>query len=493
MKKIQKLTFNHKFIGKLIAIICMLEGVAMVPAAFCAIFLEEYDAAWALCVTSFIGIMFGAAGSFATRKHKIKIRIRESYYVVLVCWLTTITMSIFPYWLSNSGYSLSDSIFESVASWTTSSAWVIDIDTIPKSLILWKATSNWLGGMGVVLLAILIMSVLGVEGQKMANAEIPGPTLEKAKPRMLDTAKVLYGVYILISVIEMVLLMAGDVPFFDALVNTMSSVSTAGVMDYRDCVSIYFTPYVKAVLIIFSVIASLNFILFIKLREGKVREVFRDYELRIFLMIIAIASLFIAFMLILEGRCDSFGSALIDAAAGAGSFGTTSGIAIENVETWPSVCKVVLFTLMIIGGCANSTSGGIKVIRAAIYMKLIHRGMYKRIHPQAIRPIMIKKRPVSAQNASSISTFILLFTAIYLFSCVVLSLENFDMETTITAPMALFTNTGVGFGLTSGAYYGDFSALGKLYASLLMMAGRLEMYAILIVFSRSFWNADRIK
>ncbi len=471
----------------------MMQGFALLPPFAAALFYGERNVAKALGITAAVAMVFGIAGQVVTRNHKIRIKVRESYFVVFLCWMTAITVSIFPYLLSGQHYSVADCIFEAVASWTTSSAWVIDINSMPKALVLWKAMSNWLGGMGVIQLAVIVLSALGAEGQKMANAEVPGPQLEKVKPKMMDTAKVLYSSYGLLSLLELVFLMAGRMPFFDALVNTMSSISTAGIMDYNNCVDNYFTPYIKVVIVIFSIVAAMNFILFMKLREGKIREVFRDYELRMFLSLIGVTSVFMAIVLMSYGVYDSFGSAVINAAAGTVSFGSTSGITIEGLSQWPSVCKMVLFVMMIVGGCSNSTSGGIKVIRAAIFAKLIRRGFYKRIHPQSIRPIMIKKKPVSAQNASSISTFILLFTAIYIFSCIVISLENMDMETTLTAPMALFTNTGVGFGRVTDAYYGWLSEFNKIYASLLMLAGRLEMYAILIIFSRSFWNSDRIK
>ena len=173
------------------------------------------------------------------------------------------------------------------------------------------------------------------------------------------------------------------------------------------------------------------------------------------------------------------------------SFSCTTGFVLHDITAWPNICRVVLVIMMIIGGSSNSTAGGVKMIRFVVFLRLIRRGFYKRIHPRSMKPVMVGNTPVSAENASSISTFLLLYLAIYLLSCLVLSLENLDMETTLTAPIALFSNTGVGFGTLTEGDYTIFSYGGRLYASLLMVTGRLEMYAILVLFSRSFWHADR--
>lgn len=487
------MTFNHGLIRRTISMLMFFEGIAMLPSLFCAMLNGENRAGLALGITALAGIAAGGIGRLATHDLRMKIKIRESYFVVLISWLTVIIMGIFPYLMCGKGYSLVDSIFESVAGWTTSSSWVLDINQMPKSIVLWKATTNCLGGMGVILIAILILSSLGISGQRMANAEVPGPTLEKSKPRMMDTAKLTYAVYGTMSIVELILLLIGKIPFFDALVNTMSTISTAGVMDYKGSVAMHFTPYIKCVLVIFSVMASLNFLIYIKIVQKKFSEAVADYEMRWFLGSLALSTIFIAIVLRVSGTYKSIFTAFINGLVGVVSFGCTTGFNIESIRLWPTVTKVLLVLLMIVGGCANSTSGGVKVIRAVVFFKLIKRGIYKRIHPRSVKPIMIRNTPVSAENASSISTFLLLFLAIYLFSCIVFSLENMDMETTLTAPIALFTNTGTGFGDVSKASYNMFSAGGKLYASLLMLAGRLEMYAILIMFSRSFWNSDRVK
>ena len=488
------MSFNHKLIFRTISTLLLLESATMLPSFLCAAM--DHDLISLRAMTLSIGILslLGVLGLFLTKKQTGKvIKSRESYFVVLVCWLTVIIGGILPYIFAGQGFTVVDAIFESVASWTTSSSWVIDPNLMPRGILLWKATSSWLGGMGVILLAIIVMSSLGASGRKLAAAELPGPELMQGSARIMETAYLCYGIYAGISVLELAFLMLGKVPFFEALVNTMTSICTAGILDYHGTVDMYFTPYVKMVIAIFSIVSSLNFLVYINIYQGRIKHLIKDVESRAFLIIIAVATLLTAGGLFISGTSTGIKESLLNAFYGVVSFACTSGFLFADVGTWPTVCKVVLIAVCLIGGCANSTCGGIKVIRFVVFLKLISRGVYKRIHPKSIKAVTIQGKPVSASKASIVSTFILLFMAVYLLSALVLSLENMDMETTLTAPIALFTNVGAGFGKIVNADYRIFSSAGKLVCSVIMLLGRLEMYAILILFSRSFWDSDKAR
>lgn len=484
---------NLKMIFKIIANLVFIEGLFMVPVSLYGFFIGEIKAAVTFALLASMAIIFFGYAARSMKHVVVDIKTRESYFLVLICWVTAILVAVFPYYLCGEGYRLIDCIFESVSSWATCNAWVIDINSMPQSIILWKALSSWLGGMGVIILAILLMSALGISGEMMANAEFPGPQLEKTKPRMFDVAKITYMAYFSMSLAEFILLLFGGLDVFDALTNTMTSISTSGVIDYKGHVTNLGGNYVPIVMSIFSVISSLNFFVYIKLMEGKFKEAFLDYESRFFVMLVVISSVIIGLILKISGTINDFAEAMIKGFVGTVSYSSTTGFGIDGINDWPSVTKLILFTLMIIGGCANSTSGGIKAIRFIVFVKLIKRGIYKRIHPKAIRPVMIKNTPISAENASSISTFLILFFGIYLFATLILSIDNFDMETTLTSGMALLTNTGTGFATTADGYYGNLSGITKMVSSILMVTGRLEMYAILVIFSRSFWNDNRSK
>lgn len=488
------MSFNYKLIFRTISTLLLLESATMLPSFLCAAM--DHDLMSLKAMTLSIGILalLGVLGLFLTKKQTGKvIKSRESYFAVLVCWLTVITGGILPYIFAGQGFTVVDAIFESVASWTTSSSWVIDPNLMPRGILLWKATSSWLGGMGVILLAIIVMSSLGASGKKLAAAELPGPELMQGSARIMETAYLCYGIYAGISVLELAFLMLGKVPFFEALVNTMTSICTAGILDYHGTVDMYFTPYVKMVIAIFSIVSSLNFLVYINIYQGRMKHLIKDVESRAFLIIIAVATLLTAGGLFISGTSTGIKESLLNAFYGVVSFACTSGFLFADVGTWPTVCKVVLIAVCLIGGCANSTCGGIKVIRFVVFLKLISRGVYKRIHPKSIKAVTIQGKPVSASKASIVSTFILLFMAVYLLSALALSLENMDMETTLTAPIALFTNVGAGFGKIVNADYRIFSPAGKLVCSVIMLLGRLEMYAILILFSRSFWDSDKAR
>ena len=488
------MSFNHKLIFRTISTLLLLESATMVPSFLCAAMDHDLMSLRAMNLSIGILSLLGVLGLFLTKKQTGKvIKSRESYFVVLVCWLTVITGGILPYIFAGKGFTVVDAIFESVASWTTSSSWVIDPNLMSRGILLWKATSSWLGGMGVILLAIIVMSSLGASGKKLAAAELPGPELMQGSARIMETAYLCYGIYAGISVLELMFLMLGKVPFYEALVNTMTSICTAGILDYHGTAEMYFTPYVKMVIAIFSIISSLNFLVYINIYQGRMKHIIKDIESRAFLIIIAVATLLTAGGLFISGTSTGIKESLLNAFYGVVSFACTSGFLFADVGTWPTVCKVVLIAVCLIGGCANSTCGGIKVIRFVVFLKLISRGVYKRIHPKSIKAVTIQGKPVSASKASIISTFILLFMAVYLLSALVLSLENMDMETTLTAPIALFTNVGAGFGKIVNADYRIFSPAGKLVCSVIMLLGRLEMYAILILFSRSFWDSDKAR
>jgi len=475
-----------------VSVILIFEGMAMLIPFICAVIYKETAPAAAFLLFSIACIVFGWTMFRTLRYYSLNIKTREGYFVVFISWITVCVIGALPYAYSDCGYSFVDSLFESFAGWSTTGAWVLDVNNMPKSLILWKSVCNWLGGMGIIVLTLSIFPILGIGGQRMANAEVPGPELEKFAAKIGETAKISYRIYIVLTIVELAMLLPSMSPY-NALVNTLSSISTAGIVNIYGGVSLHFTPYIKTVLVFFSIVGSINFVTYFYLYTGKAKLALQSVEVRTYIGILASASLLVAIMLTLTGEHGSFLDALGNSVTQVVSFGSTSGFTVDNINTWPSTCKIVLIMVMIIGGCGFSTSGGIKVVRVVVFWKLIKRGGYRRIHPNSVKSIMIHGKPVSTENASSITVFLMLYFALYLFACLMLSLENQDMETTLSAVLGALTNNGTGFGMMYDGYYGMFSWAGKLFCSILMLAGRLEMYAIIVLFSRSFWNSDRAR
>ncbi len=486
--------FNHPIILKMISVIVLVEGLFMLFPMIYSIVFGEKDVTSSFFIISIICICIGLTVFTQMKYYTLKLKSRDGFFIAIVSWLIVSIIGALPFYLANCGYTFIDSFFESAAGWTTTSCYVIDIDKMPKSLVIWKSLCHWLGGMGILFLTVSVFPVLGISGQKIAEAEINGPVVEKVATRISDTAKYFYLIYLIFTMLEFIMLSLTDMPHYDALINTLSTISTGGICSNTGGITSYMTPYVKTVITIFSILASLNFVLFFMLLHGKVRDVFRNAELRAFLGLLACSTIFIAVILTVSGTYGSFFSALSDSVFHTVSFGSTSGYAVTDYTSWPTACKVILLMLIFIGGCSASTSGSLKVIRVVVGFKLVLRGLYKRIHPQSIKPIMISNRPVSTTNASSITVFILMYFAVYIFSSLVLSIENLDMETTLSASLSAFSNTGSGFGkIGMNGNFSVFSEFGRLYSALLMIAGRLEIYPVIIMFSRSYWNPDRAR
>ncbi|MGF6376270.1 trk system potassium uptake protein TrkH [Clostridiales Family XIII bacterium PM5-7] len=486
------MTFNHKVIFRTISIVILFEGIAMLFPMVCAVYYQERTTASAFFLTAISCIAFGLTARRYFGYSTLKIKTREGYYVAFLCWIIVCIIGALPYFLSENDYSFAESLFESAAGWSTTAARVLDINTTPNSLLLWKSICSWLGGMGILILTLSIFPILGVHGQKMAAAEVPGPELEKMTAKMGETAKISYGIYIALTFLELCLLLPSGLNPFDALLNTLTTISTSGVVNLNNDISMHFTPYVKCVFAIFSLIGSLNFMIYFFIYAGKWRKALNSIELRTYLTILLVCSVSIAFILYGSGTYDSLSESLIDATTQSVSFGSTSGFTVADITKWPPACHALLIMLIFIGACGNSTGGSLKVIRVIIWFKLIMRGIYKRIHPKAVKPIMLQGKPVTSASASSITVFIMLYFMFYLASCLILALENQDLLSTLTGTLALFSNNGTGLGIFVDGNYSVLSYGGKIFSSVLMLAGRLEIYAIIVLMSRSFWNSDRI-
>lgn len=483
---------NYRVILRTIAIVMMFEGIAMFIPLVYAVSLDDPSVS-AFFTPAVFCLGLGLFIHTQLKYYSLKIKQRESYFTAFICWITVSFIGCFPYLLANQGYSIADCIFESVSGWTTTGAWTVNTAAMPKPLLLWKAITNWLGGMGILLLTISFFPVLGIEGQKMINAEMPGIQVEKMSSRISDTAKISYEIYVIMTVVEFLLLLPTDLTTFEALINTMSTISTAGLLNVDSGNVIAVSPYVTGVFTAFSIFGSINFMMYFFLYKRKFSSITKNVEVKGFLQIITLASVVIAISLYTTGTSSTPLRALGTAIAQTVAFGATSGFEVADINAWPGLCKMVLIIVLLIGGCSNSTSGSIKVIRFIIFLKLIKRGIYKRIHPKAVKPIMIQGKPVSAASVSSITVFLMLYFLVFVFGSLVFSLENLDMETTFCTTLACITNNGTAFGSITGGNFSILSEPGKIFSVILMLTGRLEMYAIILLFSRSFWNPNRAR
>lgn len=487
------MSFNYQVMLKVYGTIITILSIGMIPPVIVSFIYGENHVAFAFIKVILPALIIGVLILFKTKTTSNSLKIRDSYLIVTTCWILASALGALPYLLSGTMTSFIDAFFESVSGFTTTGSTILDdLTDIPKGLLFWRSFSHWLGGMGILVLLISILPALGIGGQQIARAETPGPVMEKVSTRMSDSARMLYILYISLTIAEIILLKLGGLNFFDTFIHTFGSISTGGLSNYGNGIAHFDSLYIESVVIIFSILASVNFALYHLWARTGIRSVLKDSELRLFLMILGIASFFIILNLWLSGSYDSIGDAARYGIFQVSAFTSTSGYFTADYTLWPAFSQMILLTLMFIGGCSASTSGSIKVIRIAVLMKLIVRGLYKRLHPNAVYPVKLGDKTLSSDTVSSVTSFIILYFLVFAFSALVLSLDNYDMMTTISAAAGALSNTGMGFGLLGPENtYSIFSEPIRLYLSFLMIAGRLELFTLVLLLTPSYWNPDR--
>lgn len=486
------LNLNYKAILRILGVIMLVEGIAMIIPWIYAAATGDHDSsrAFGKCVPALI--LLGGVCTIVIKQRKVHLRTREGYIVVAGCWMMASFLGAFPYYFTDFADSFIDALFESTSGFTTTGCSSIPDASLTPALMLWKAISHWLGGMGILIFIISILPALGINGQLIARAEAPGPVLEKVTVRMSDSAKILYLTYISFTIIEFLLLaVPRKMPVFDAVITTLGSISTGGLVAQPGGIAAYNSVYVEIVISVFCILASINFVLYHYLVTGKKEYLLKDVELRSYLIIIAGAILICTAGLTISGS-GGFITSLRESFFQVISMATTSGYTRSSYILWPSVCQFTLIILMFIGGCAASTSGSIKVVRILVMLKLIWRGGIKRIHPRSVVAVKLGKNAVSAPVVSAITMFILTYILIFLLSSFILSFQGLDLETSISTALAMLSNTGTAFGTAAEAgNFAMFHPLLKLYLSALMIVGRLELFPVIVLFTRNFWGKDR--
>lgn len=485
--------FNGKAILKILGYVLILLGLAMVPSVLVSMLYKEYKVA-VLFVSIIVPIVaFGIALSSLMKVQKPRLKVREGFLVVSTTWFLASILGALPFLLTGSVKTVIDALFESTSAFTTTGATVIaNIEGLPKGVVFWRSFSQWLGGMGILVFAISLLPALGISGQHMARAETPGPSLNKIAPRMTDSAKILYLIYLGFTLVEVILLLLGGLNLYDALIATFGSVSVGGLSNYNIGISYFNSLYVESVVSAFTILVCLNFTLYYMAITGKWSDFFADREFRLFLLILGFAFVLVSANLWLTDTFDSIWTSLRHGFFQVTAFMTTTGHYSSNFDLWPSFSKMVLLLLMIIGASSSSVGGGIKVIRVLVLFKLVQRGAFRRLHPRAVVPIKINNKVLPTDSMAGIMSFLHLYIIIFVISVLLLSFENLDFLSTITATASMLNNVGTGFELVGpNGTFAQFSGFSKLYLCFLMLMGRLELFTIILLFTKSFWNPNR--
>lgn len=422
-------------------------------------------------------------------KRPTELTIREGFLTVTLSWVTLSLLGSIPFIVSGFIPNLTDAFFETMSGFTTTGASILtNIESLPKSLLLWRDMTQWLGGMGVIALAVAIFPYLGVGGVQLFKAEVPGPIKDKISPRISETAKILWVVYLIFTVVETVLLMLGGLSFFESLCTTFGTMATGGFSPRNASIAAYSSPYVHYVVTVFMFIAGANFSLHYWALRGKLRCYFTNPEFCFFLMIIGISLGLIMVARLTTGVIFSeelFRSSLFQTV----SIISTTGFVTQDYEQWPLVTQIILVSLMCIGGCTSSTGGAIKNVRILVLFKEIGSELKKLFHPHGIFPIKIGDKPVPENIVSNIMSFIALYILIFFFGVLAMAWLGLDLHTSIGSVAATFGNVGPGIGTVGPTEnYFHIPILGKWILSFLMMTGRLEIFTVIVIFNRYFWR-----
>jgi trk system potassium uptake protein TrkH len=410
-----------------------------------------------------------------------------------MCWLLASLIAAIPYWVSGELPNYADAFFEAVSNITTTGANLIEFpEAAPKSLLFWRALVSWIGGMGILLFVISVLPALGIGTENLANAETGGSSIEKYRVRLSENAKNVYLLYLSLTFIEFIMLLAGRMKPFDALTNSFSSISNCGMSGYYEGISHFDSVYIEVVIAVFCILGSLNFSTLQLLPRRKFSVFFRDFEIRAYAFILAFTLVAVTLVLSLNGTYGNVGETIRKSFLQIISFVTTAGYSVTDYNNWPTFCLMLLFFVVFIGGCSASTAGGIKVSRFLVMLMLIRRNLYKRLHPNAVYAVKIGDRAIPADKVSNITVFVIVYGVIFCAGSILLSLDGQDIETTAGSVIAALSNTGLGFGNTGFAStFMVFSVWGRLLLSALMLLGRLELFAFLIIFTPSFWRGTR--
>ena len=415
---------------------------------------------------------------------------REGMAIVALGWVAASFVGALPFWFAETfGASFIDCLFESMSGFTTTGASVLtDIEAVPKGILFWRSLTHWLGGMGIIVLSLAILPFLGVGGMQLYKAEVPGPVPDKLRPRIKDTAMLLWKVYLLFTVAQTVLLMFGGMDLFESLCHTFGTMATGGFSTRNTSVAAYDSVYIDVVITVFMLIAGANFTLHYHALRGRPMVLWRDPEFRFYMLIFTWFTLWSA-VDIWGSNYDSFGQALRYSSFQVASIMTTTGFATADYELWTPLPQCLLLMLMFLGGCAGSTGGGIKCMRIQLLLKHAYNELYHLIHPRAVTRVKLGKRPVEQDVLNSIMGFFLLFLGLFIISSFLLAAMGVDVVTSFAAVVACIGNIGPGLGAVGPTdNYAALPDMGKMLLYLCMILGRLEIYTVIILFVPEFWR-----
>jgi trk system potassium uptake protein TrkH len=436
-----------------------------------------------------------AAGTFAATRLEADITAREGYAIVTFAWAFAALFGALPYLMTGTADSVFAAVFESMSGLTTTGATVFtDIEALPHGILFWRSLTHWIGGMGIIVLAIAVLPYLGVGGMQLFRAEVPGPTPERLRPRITQTAKLLWLVYLGLTVAQTVLYMFGGMDWFDATTHTFSTLATGGFSTRNASMAAFPSPYIQYVTIVFMYLAGLNFSLHFRAVTGRL-DYFRDVEWRFFTGVVLGGGLLLALVNGFSGGApDGVEQVFREGLFQSVSITTTTGFVSADFEAWVPAAQAIIFALMFVGGMAGSTGGGIKAVRILLLLKHAWMEIRKHLHPRAIFLARVGRQVVKEDILANVVGFVLLYLLLTLVGLVALAFLGVDLITALGATLATVGNIGPGLGEVGATdNYGWMSSPALAILTFLMLVGRLEIYTVLLLFLPETWHRRRTR
>ena len=477
---------NLKVISRNVGVALLVSALFMLLSVFVSLF-DGGDTALAPLLISFtITFIFGIFPFFFVRK-TTQISLKDGYMIIFLSWLLSFIFGMLPYALWGGPFTVVNAWFESVSGFTTTGASILtDVEKMSRSMLFWRSFTHWIGGMGMLVLMVAVMPNLPGRTIHILRAEMPGPTMGKLSPKLSDTARILYLLYIALTVVELLLLLAGGMPLFDSAVHTFGTAGTGGFGIRADSVAGY-SPYLQWVIAVFMMLFGLNFNLFFLLTMRRFKSVLRSEELWTYVAIVLASTALICWNI--RPLFDCFSDALRHAFFQVTTISSTTGFSTVNFDSWPSLSRMVLVLLMFIGACAGSTAGGLKVSRVVLLFKTFRREIRHLLHPHSVTTIRFEGRTVENTTLSSVATYFALYMGLFVLFWFIVSFQpGYDGVSNFTAVAACYNNIGPGLNLVGPAgSYAGYSPFVKLVLSLAMLFGRLEIYPMLISLMPGVW------
>jgi trk system potassium uptake protein TrkH len=480
--------FNTKIIFRLLGFLLIIEGLFMMLSIPIAFIYHEGDALDFL-ISGLITSMFGGIAWLLTRNAEKNLSKRDGYIIVTASWIVFSVFGSLPFILTGAIPSFTDAFFETMSGFTTTGASILnDIESLSHGVLFWRSLTQWLGGMGIIVLSLAVLPILGIGGMQLFIAEVPGPTPDKLHPRIKGTAKRLWMIYIIFTFIETIMLWAGDMNLFDAINHSFTTMATGGYSTKQASIAYWDSPYIHYVITFFMFVAGTNFTLSYFALHLKFGKVFKNEEFRFYLAFIALFTAVIALVMIVRMNVG-VEKAFRDSVFQVVSIMTTTGFVTADYLSWVSALGIIMLMLMFFGGSAGSTGGSVKIMRVVLLIKNSSLELKRLIHPNAVIPVRFNGQAVAPEIITNVLAFVSFYLLTVIGSTLIMGAMNHDLPTALGAVAATLGNIGPGIGEVGPMdNFSQIPVFGKWFLSFLMLIGRLELFTVLILFSPSFWR-----